>query len=951
MTDTLRALGDLGQAAWLDYLHRNFLEAGDLERLVEAGEVRGVTSNPSIFQKAIGEGDAYDAGLRAILADGDTDPVDLYERLAVADIRLAADQLRPVWDRLGGRDGFVSLEVSPYLARDAEGSVAEARRLWKAVDRPNLMIKIPGVTEGVSAIRRLIGEGVNVNVTLLFSVEAYLTVAEAHIAGLETFRAAGGDVSKVHGVASFFVSRIDGVIDAEIDRRAASTNDPAQSRDLKVLRGKVAIANAKVAYRRYLELVDTARWRALADAGAAPQRLLWASTGVKDKAYSDVLYVDSLIGCDTVNTMPPATMDAFRDHGVAADTLAADLDAAEVVLAAVESLGLDLPGVTTALVKDGVEKFSQSFDELLGAVATKRRAMLGDKLNGQTLTPGPLTEALVEAVALAAKEGWPRRLWAKDETLWTGGDEGRWLGWLEAANGGAIDFADLDALAADAKSGGFTHVLLLGMGGSSLGPEVLGQTFGAATGFPTLLVLDSTDPEQVARFAGQIDPARTLFIVASKSGSTLEPDVLHRYFFDLTAKALGAENAGRQFIAITDPGSKLEAVARQQGFRHVFPGVPSIGGRYSVLSNFGMVPAAVIGMDVRGIFDSLDYMIRASGPGVPPMANPAVRLGLLLGVAAQAGRDKITIIASPAIADIGAWLEQLIAESTGKLGNGLIPIDGEALGAPGVYGEDRLFVQIRLKTVDNAASDAALAALEVAGHPVVRITLAGPDSLFQEFFRWEVAVAVAGAVIGIDPFDQPDVEASKIKTRALTDDYEKTGALAHSEPFFMDGAIALHADDANATALMKTAGSAPTLEAILAAHFARVRVGDYIALLAYIDRNPAHIGLLQGLRQFLRDRLHVATIPQFGPRFLHSTGQAYKGGPDSGVFLQITAEPSRDLATPASALSFGVIEAAQAQGDLGVLAGRGRRHLRVHLTGNTDAGLARLAQAAERGLS
>ena len=949
MTNPLRALGDLGQAVWLDYLHRKFLAAGDLTRLVEAGEVRGVTSNPSIFQSAIGKGDTYDAGLKAILDQGDTDPVDLYERLAVADIQVAADQLRPLWDKLGGQDGYVSLEVSPYLAHDTDGALAEARRLWKAVDRPNLMIKIPGVPEGVPAIRALIAEGINVNVTLLFSVEAYLAVAEAYLAGLEDRKAAGGDLSTVHSVASFFVSRIDGVIDAEIDRRAASTDDPAQSRDLKVLRGKVAIANAKVAYRRYLELIATPRWRALAEAGAAPQRLLWASTGTKDKAYSDVLYVETLIGPDTVNTMPPATMDAFRDHGVAEETLGRDLDGAEAMLAEVERLGLDLPGVTTFLAKDGVEKFSQSFDELLGAVATKRQAMLGDRLNGQTLSAGPLAGALEKATAVAAKEGWSRRLWLKDNSLWTGGDEGQWLGWLDAANGGAVDIPDLEALAADVKAAGFTHVLLLGMGGSSLGPEVLAQTFGAAPGFPTLLVLDSTDPEQVARTAGLIDPARTLFVVASKSGSTLEPDVLHRYFFDLTEKALGAGKAGRQFLAITDPGSKLEALAAEQGFRHVFPGVPSIGGRYSVLSNFGMVPAAVIGKDVAAIFDSLGHMVRACGPGAPPLANPAVELGLLLGVAAIGGRDKVTVVASPAVADIGAWLEQLIAESTGKLCKGLIPVDGEVLGPPEVYGQDRLFAQIRLKEADDADADAALAALEAAGHPVVRIVLASPDGIFQEFFRWEAAVAVAGAVMGIDPFDQPDVEASKIKTRALTDAYEKTGALASAPPLFADADIALYADDAN-TAALKAATSTLSLEGFLAAHFARAGAGDYLALLAYIDRNPAHIGLLQGLRQKLRNRLHVATIPQFGPRFLHSTGQAYKGGPNSGVFLQITADSGRDLAVPGRKLSFDVIEAAQAQGDLGVLAERGRRHLRVHLTGDTNAALARLAQAVEAAL-
>ena len=950
MTNPLKALGDAGQAPWLDYLHTKLMASGELARRVADDGLRGVTSNPAIFEKAIGGTADYDDPIQKMMAVSDADVVDLYEHVAIKDIQAAADVLRPVYDSLGGKDGYVSLEVSPYLGLNTEASLVEARRLWRAVDRPNVMIKVPGTPEGIPAIQTLIGEGINVNVTLLFSVDAYLTVAEAHIAGLEALKASGGDVSKVHGVASFFVSRIDGIVDKAIDERLKTASGD-EAEDLKSIRGKTAIANAKVAYQHYLDLVASPRWAALAAAGASPQRLLWASTGTKDKAYSDVLYVDTLIGPDTVNTMPPATMDAFRDHGVVAETLTENLDGARAVLAEVERLGLDLKTVTHDLVADGVKKFSEAFDQLLGAVADKRAKFLGEKLNTQSIkAPDDLIAAKDKVIAKAAEDGWTRRLWQKDASLWTGGDEAKWLGWLAAGEGGAVDLGALEAFGNQVKAGGYTHAVLLGMGGSSLGPEVLARSFGAAPGFPELLVLDSTDPVQVGRIEGMIDPATTLFIVSSKSGSTLEPDVLHRYFFDLAEEMLGKGKAGAHFVAVTDPGSKLEQTALADGFAHVFFGDPAIGGRYSVLSNFGMVPAAVIGLDVRKIFEITRTMVRSCGAGAPPKANPGFELGALLGAAGVAGRDKVTLIASDAIADVGAWLEQLIAESTGKQGKGLIPVDLEPLGHTNVYGNDRVFAYLRLDGAEDAAKDGLVRDLEEAGQPVVRITLASPLMLFQEFFRWEVAIAVAGAVIGIDPFDQPDVEASKIKTRALTQDYEDKGSLAPETPVLSEGGIALFTDAANAAALKAEAG-ADTLDAWIGAHFRRAHAGDYIGLLAYLDRQPEHTAALQRVRKRLRDHYKVATVLGFGPRFLHSTGQAYKGGPNSGVFLQITAsKPPEDLAIPGRKATFGVIEAAEARGDFEVLAERGRRVLRVDLGADVEGGLKRLADAIERSL-
>jgi len=955
MTNPLLQLSDAGQAVWLDFIERKILADGTFQGLIDHDGLKGVTSNPSIFEKAIGESADYDAPLKAFVESTDGETADVFEHLAIADIQAAADQLRPVYDRLNGRDGYVSLEVSPYLAMDTEATIAEARRLWAAVGRPNLMIKVPGTAPGAPAIRQLISEGLNINVTLLFALSAYDAVAEAYLAGLEARKAAGGDISKIASVASFFVSRIDTQIDDAIDARLKAGGPGAEmgadEAALKKVRGQVAIANAKIAYQHYLATLETPRWKALAAAGAQPQRLLWASTGTKNPDYSDVLYVETLVGPDTVNTMPPKTMDAFRDHGQVRQSLTEDVEGARAILASAEKLGLDLAGVTAQLVKDGVKSFADAADKLYGAVAAKRAAVLGDKLNGQSIM---LSDDLKAPVKLASEkaraEGWPRRLWAHDASLWTNKDEAGWLGWLPAAQGERVDLAALEAFQAEVKAAGFIHALLLGMGGSSLGPEVLAETFGTAPGHPKLLVLDSTDPAQIARFETQIDPARTLFIVSSKSGSTLEPDILHRYFFEKVEQAVGVGKAGPHFVAVTDPGSKLEATGKAQGFRHIFFGDPQIGGRYSVLSNFGMVPAAAAGIDVRAFLERTGLMTRACGPNAPPAANPGVELGLVLGAAAVAGRDKLTLFASHGLADVGAWLEQLVAESTGKIGKGIIPLAGEPVGPPEVYGPDRLFAYLRLKDYDDAVQDSQVLALEAAGHPVVRITLADRGALGQEFARWEVATAIAGAVIGIDPFDQPDVEASKIKTRALTSDYETNGAQTPEKPILEAGGLALHADPKTASALAKAAGAA-TVEAYLAAHFASAKAGDYIGLLAYIDRDHAHVALMNDLRKRLRDHTACATVVGFGPRFLHSTGQAYKGGPNSGVFLQITHDADKDLAVPGQKYSFSVVELATAQGDLEVLVERGRRALRVHLGADVEAGLAALAEAIKRSLS
>ena len=943
-TNPIRELSRYGQSVWLDYIRRSLNSSGELKRLIDDDGLGGVTSNPAIFEKAITGSTDYTDALLELQKRKDLDAMAVYETLAIQDIQDAADTLRTVYDRTNKRDGYVSLEVSPFLAKDTQGTIKDARRLWKAVNRPNLMVKIPATVESVPAIQQCISEGININVTLLFAEEMYEKVAQGYIAGLKTYAASGGDPQHVASVASFFISRIDSMVDAMLKAKLKASTDPREQALLKSLLGKVAIANAKLTYQRYKEIYAGAEWKELAQKHAQTQRLLWASTSTKDPSYSDVMYVEELIGPDTVNTIPPATFDAFREHGKPKASLEADLDAAEDTMETLEAVGISMKQVTDDLVIQAVKLFAEPFDKLLNTVDAKCKFAPAAQVDPQTYSlPANLNTQLQEAIEDWKMAGKVRRLWARDASLWTGSDEGNWLGWLGITEDQLANQQHFADVAADVKAAGFKHALLLGMGGSSLCPEVLRMTFGKIDGFPEMFVLDSTDPAQVKAFENKVDIANTIFIVSSKSGSTLEPNIFKQYFFERVKQVVGADKAGSRFIAITDPGSKFEQIAQADGFRHILHGVPSIGGRYSALSDFGMVPAAVMGIDAPKFLDQADVMAIACSSCLPVEKNPGAQLGLILGWAAKNGRDKVTLITSPGIWDFGAWLEQLLAESTGKDGKGIIPVDRERLGAPEVYGSDRVFAYIRLENGADPAQDAAVDALAKAGHPVVRIALSDTYNLGQEMFRWEFATAVASSVIGINAFNQPDVEASKIATKKLTSEYEKTGSLPPETPILSESGIELFTDEKNAAALAAAVGNDKCLAGYLRAHLGRIQTGDYFALLAYVEMNRPHEKALQDIRIAVRDKKRVATCLGFGPRFLHSTGQAYKGGPNSGVFLQVTCDDKTDVPVPGQKYTFGVVKAAQARGDFQVLAERNRRALRVHLK-DVESGLAALAK-------
>jgi len=950
-SNPLRELQAYGQSVWLDYIRRSLLTSRELQHLVDDDGLRGVTSNPAIFEKAIAGSSDYSDLLQSLASQSELDAKARYEILAIRDIQDTADLLLPVCQSSKRRDGYVSLEVSPILARHTEDTLAEARRLWKAVGRGNVMIKVPGTPEGIPAFRQLISEGINVNVTLLFSQAVYEQVAQAYIDGLEEFGRRSLDVGKVASVASFFISRIDSAIDALVGARLKVSKDPAEQALLHSVLGQIAIANAKLTYQRYGDIFRGERWEELARRGAQTQRVLWASTGTKNPDYGDVVYVEELIGNETVNTMPPATLAAFRDHGRARPSLVEDIEAAHDHMDTLGKLGFSMDQVTANLLTEGLELFSEAFHKLLTAVEKSTQGRLTANVSRQTYKLPAEIDGLVKAqINDWRAEGKVRRLWERDRSLWTNSDEDKWLGWLTIADDQLAHRHELAAAAEDARSGGFSHILLLGMGGSSLCPEVLKMTFGTIPGYPELHVLDSTDPAQIKAMEEKIDIAETLFLVSSKSGSTLEPNIFKQYFFERVKRVLGAEKAGSRFIAITDPGSKMELVAQGDKFRHIFHGLASIGGRYSALSDFGMVPAALMGLDAQKFLDRTEEMVHACKSCVPVDDNPGVVLGIILGTLARNGRDKVTIVASPGISDLGAWLEQLIAESTGKEGHGIIPVDREQLGPVDVYGEDRVFAYLRLESAPDPAQDDKVAALEQAGQPVVRIAVGETYDLGQEFFRWEIATAVAGSIIGINAFNQPDVEASKIATRNLTAEYERSGSLPAERPILNEDGMRLFADEKNAAALKPTSDS-ESLVGHLRSHLNRLKSGDYFALLAYVPMFANHEQRLQQMRHAVRDKKRVATCLGFGPRFLHSTGQAYKGGPNSGVFLQVTSDDAHDLPVPGQKYTFGTVKAAQARGDLQVLVDRNRRALRVHIGADIEAGLAKLNSAITRALA
>ncbi|MDB5040542.1 MAG: glucose-6-phosphate isomerase [Candidatus Eremiobacteraeota bacterium] len=942
MGNQLRELAAVGQSVWLDNIRRSMFASGELQRLIDLG-LRGMTSNPTIFEKAIGSGTDYDEQLRTLVEE--RDPTAVFEALAIRDIRSACDLFAPVYESTNALDGYVSLEVSPTLARDTEGTIAAAKRLWHAVDRPNVMIKIPGTPEGVPAIKASIAAGININVTLLFSVDRYEAAANAYIEGLEERIARGERIDRIASVASVFVSRIDTAVDkklqAKIDR----------GEHVEYLLGKAAIASTKLTYQRFQKLFEGDRFAALRAKGAHVQRPLWASTSTKNPAYPELMYVESLVGKDTVNTVPPNTLEALLDHGVVVpDTILDEVDRARAVVEALAKEQISLYDVTEELVAEGVKSFADSFNAMLAAIQSKLEKLRSDAPPRVSLALGDASEAAEDALDRLAAIDFLHKLWKADPSPWSTAPEHveiikHALGWVEipqqthAQSGELRDFAH-----ACAKR--FDHVVVLGMGGSSLAPDVLRETFGRTPGYPTLHVLDSTDPQQIQALDESLDIARSLFIVASKSGTTTEPEAFYRYFFARVQQTVGGANAADHFVAVTDPGTKLEKEAKDTGFLRVFTNDPNIGGRYSALSYFGMVPAALAGYDVTAILDRAINAMHAHAPTVVPFDAPGLRFGAALGSLQKNGLDKLTILTHPSVHAFGAWAEQLVAESTGKSGIGIVPVEGEPLGAVSTYSDDRVFAYVGAGLPgDDAPTLARLTELEAAGHPVIRLAMTDTLDIGEQFYLWEIATAAAGSVMGIDAFDQPNVQESKDNTKRLLAEYTAKGAFPEPEPRVRTGDVLVFP-----LAGSRGAALGSDLQSAVNAVVEMIRPGDYVAFNAYVPMNAENEGVLRGLRTTVRDAQKVATTVGFGPRFLHSTGQLHKGGPNEGVFFQITYDAPFDLPIPGM-VGFRTLQRAQALGDFESLEGRERRGARIHFPGDAHRGLEALAAALEAAVS
>lgn len=896
----LARLIDLGQSLWLDNIQRSGLENGEIQTLIDRGEIRGITSNPSIFEHAISSTRDYHEAIRSLAWSG-WDAEKIYWELVVEDVRSALDLFLPIYEQSNGSDGFVSVEVSPLLADDTAGTVAQAQQLWARIRRPNLMVKIPATQAGLPAIRASVAAGLNINVTLIFSRRRYAGVLEAYLSGLEDRLATGRSLAHIASVASFFVSRVDSKIDARLHQDSP-------------FRGKAAIANAKLAYQDFRRTFRGERWERLERAGARPQKPLWASTSTKDPAYPDTRYVDELIGPDTVNTVPASTLKAARQRARIAVTVETGLDDARQTLAALAQQGIEIEAIATELEAEGARAFAAALQKTIEHLESARQLALKEL--------GGLAAAVSQRIAVLAAEGFLERFCDRDPGLWSDTASGQTevrqrLGWIDSPQKAMTRLPVYRQFATDLRAEGTTRVLVLGMGGSSLAAEVIGSVFPGdrAAGGPRLGILDSTDPGQVAQAARDFPPSSSMYVVSSKSGGTAEVMAAFEYFWKITA------GDGSRFIAITDAGTTLQALAREQSFRATFTADSTVGGRYSALTDFGMIPAALLEIDLDRFLGSAVRMQHQCKRDLPTGRNPGVALGALLGAAALSGTDKLTLLADPEIEALPHWIEQLVAESSGKDGKGILPVASEPLDSPQVYDSDRLFVYLR----SNGRLDSGVRSLLQAGFPVITLDLPDSYAVAGEFYRWEVAIATACHIIGVNAFDQPDVQESKDRTQAKIEVLRTHGVLDEGK---WDMDLSVEVD-------RRYEGRK------LWAFLHQVVPAGYVALNAYLPRRDEVIAELQRIRVLIRERTHLATTAGFGPRFQHSTGQLHKGGPNTGLFLQLVSEPEVDLRIPGSQLTFGGLIRAQALGDYETLVARHRRVFRIHLSRPQDVVLLR----------
>jgi transaldolase/glucose-6-phosphate isomerase len=933
----LEELAELGQSIWLDYIRRNFIVTGELDSLIRKG-LRGLTSNPSIFEKAISGSNDYDNDIEGLLGKNLTRER-IYEKLAFRDIEMAADMFKPAYKATKGYDGFVSIEINPEFAYKTKKTIEEGKRIFSALKKPNVFVKVPATERGIPAMTELIGSGINVNVTLIFSTDNYKEVAEAYIKGLELLRERGGDISSVASVASFFVSRIDTAVDKELDKIGNVE-----------LKGKIGIANSVKAYNIFKEIFLGERWESLAKDGAKVQRVLWASTSTKNPHYPDTLYVDGLIGKDTVNTLPPTTLNSFLDHGKTVPVLDKSYPEAAALLKKLKEANINLDKITSDLQKEGVKKFADSFTALKRAIKEKTKVMK-NKNKFLQFYAGDFFNQFEETVNKISMDSIVEKIWAKDYKLWSDKPDEitNRLGWLRSPEHSLEALDEINELVVSLRKEKFRKALLLGMGGSSLAPEVFRRTFGVKYNHLDLEVLSSTHPEAVIECSLKFNPENTLYIVSTKSGGTVETLSFMKYFYNQAVKKLGKENAGKHFIAITDPDSGLEKIAKEHNFRKIFLNDPNIGGRYSALSYFGIVPAALIGVEVEKLLNRAEVMVSNNESANSPLGgdNSAAKLGAFIGEMARIGKNKITFILPEKLKHFGIWIEQLIAESTGKSGKGILPVVGEEILAPENYSNDRQFVYMKL--INDTSLDEKANTLRTAGHPLIEIILKDLYDLGGEFFRWEMATSIAGWRIGIQPFNQPNVESAKVLARKMVKEYSEKGKLPETEPSLEEKGIKVYSD-------LKWNSIKQGFNEFLNNYSAGEPNGggrSYISLQAYLKPDDKTTKLLQELRTKIQRKNKMAVTEAYGPGFLHSTGQLHKGDAGHGLFIQFIDKIREDAPIPdemgneKSSMSFGVLIHAQALGDKQALIDGNRKVIIFDLGDDISGGLKLLNDSIE----
>ncbi len=917
----------LGQSIWYDNLKRSLIQDGTIQGMIERREIYGLTSNPSIFEKAIKGDDDYAADLQVMSWAG-LSPEEIFYHLAIKDIQDAADLFLPYYNASNGADGFVSLEVNPNLANDTPGTIAEAKWLWSEVNRSNLMVKIPATKAGLPAITEAIAAGINVNVTLIFSTKRYVKVMDAYLSGLEKRLESGKEISHIASVASFFVSRLDTKADgrlAQIIERSTSSGSHEDAEKAKKLIGKLAVDNTRLAYQAYQDFFESSRFKDLAAAGGQKQRPLWASTGTKDPAYSDIKYVEELVAENTVNTVPPHTLDVYLEHGKPELRIMDGLDRAKVDFDQLAELGISMDELTQELEDEGVRQFAESFKGLLVAIEDEQSRILSSL--------GPLADEVVKRVEDLKSSDIISRVYRNDPTVWITSSDSTdslnetkhviqtRLGWLDLLIASQVLIPELEAFANRCRMDGFTKVLVIGMGGSSLAPETMSLVFGPHSSGIDLKILDSTLPEEIREIETWVAYSQTLFIIASKSGTTIEPLSLFAYFREQAETILG-EDWGNHFIAITDPGSRLAELGESYGFRAVFTADPNVGGRYSALTHFGLVPAALMGIDLVKLLSNAKAMADRCSAKQPIKLNLGALVGIIMGISTKDQGDKLTLLADQSVVAIGSWLEQLIAESSGKKGTGIVPVADEPLIEPNAYSRDRLFVYLKI----DGELDGFVAELISAGHRVLVLDLDDPHDIAGQFYCWEFAVAVACSVLGVNAFDQPDVQDSKDRTKQKLALFHEKGQLEEPETIWERPGVKIMGQPFDGL------DGCDTLKDVIDSFTRLAEDGDYIAINAYLPRNEGTHKWLTDLRRWILERTGKATTLGYGPRFLHSTGQLHKGGPNKGLFLQITRDDSEDLAIPGQNYTFGTLARAQAQGDLEALLSMARRAIRVHLS-------------------